>query len=82
MYKRQAANVDAVIVPKNRSCHLSPTVRKVSSGGSELVPFVVVTNLVRTIKKMKLSGVNIVGADKTGKKDYRILDLEKRMPWS
>ena len=33
-----AANVDAVIVPKNRSCHLTPTVRKVSSGGSELVP--------------------------------------------
>ncbi|GIS76165.1 MAG: hypothetical protein CM1200mP12_18840 [Gammaproteobacteria bacterium] len=54
-----AANVDAVIVPKNRSCHLTPTVRKVSSGGSELVPFVVVTNLVRTIKKMKLSDVNI-----------------------
>ena len=39
-----AANVDAVIVPKDRSCHLTPTVRKVSSGGSELVPFVVVTN--------------------------------------
>ena len=39
-----AANVDAVIVPKNRSCHLTPTVRKVSSGGSELVPFVVVTD--------------------------------------
>ena len=55
-----AANVDAVIVPKDRSCHLTPTVRKVSSGGSELVPFVVVTNLVRTIKKMKLSDVNIV----------------------
>jgi len=73
-----AANVDAVIVPKNRSCHLTPTVRKVSSGGSELVPFVVVTNLVRTIKKMKLSNVNIVGAEKNGEMDYKELVLEKK----
>ena len=73
-----AANVDAVIVPKNRSCHLTPTVRKVSSGGSELVPFVVVTNLVRTIKKMKLSDVNIVGAEKNGETDYKELVLQKK----
>ena len=73
-----AANVDAVIVPKNRSCHLTPTVRKVSSGGSELVPFVVVTNLVRTIKKMKLSNVNIVGAESTWGKNYKELVLEKK----
>ena len=73
-----AANVDAVIVPKNRSCHLTPTVRKISSGGSELVPFVVVTNLVRTIKKMKLSNVNIVGAEKNGKIDYKEIVLEKK----
>ena len=73
-----AANVDAVIVPKNRSCHLTPTVRKVSSGGSELVPFVVVTNLVRTIKKMKLSDVNIVGAEKNGETDYKEIVLEKK----
>ena len=73
-----AANVDAVIVPKNRSCHLSPTVRKVSSGGSELVPFIVVTNLVRTIKKMKLSGVNIVGAEKNGKEDYKDIVFGKK----
>ncbi len=73
-----AANVDAVIVPKDRSCHLTPTVRKVSSGGSELVPFVVVTNLVRTIKKMKLSDVNIVGAEKNGEMDYKELIQEKK----
>ncbi len=73
-----AANVDAVIVPKDRSCHLTPTVRKVSSGGSELVPFVVVTNLVRTIKKMKLSNVNIVGAEKNGEMDYKEIVLEKK----
>jgi 23S rRNA (guanosine2251-2'-O)-methyltransferase len=58
-----AAGVDAVIVPKNRSCHLTPTVRKISSGGAELIPFVVVTNIVRTINKLKSAGVMIYGTD-------------------
>ena len=58
-----AAGVDAIIVPKNRSCHLTPTVRKISSGGAELIPFVVVTNIVRTINKLKSEGVMIYGTD-------------------
>ena len=58
-----AAGVDAVIVPKNRSCHLTSTVRKISSGGAELIPFVVVTNIVRTINKLQSAGVMIYGTD-------------------
>ena len=54
------ADVDAVIVPKNRSCHLTPVVRKISTGASELIPFVVVTNLVRTINKLKKNGLIII----------------------
>ena len=57
------ADVDAVIVPKNRSCHLTPVVRKISTGASELIPFVVVTNLVRTINNLQNNGVMIYGAD-------------------
>jgi len=63
---------------KNRSCHLSPTVRKVSSGGSELVPFIVVTNLVRSLKKMQSSGVQIIGAEKTAKESYTNLNFDKK----
>ena len=58
-----AAGVDAIIVPKNRSCHLTPTVRKISSGGAELIPFVIVTNIVRTINKLQSEGVMIYGTD-------------------
>ncbi len=58
-----AAGVDAIIVPKNRSCHLTPTVRKISSGGAELIPFIVVTNIVRTINKLQSEGVMIYGTD-------------------
>jgi 23S rRNA (guanosine2251-2'-O)-methyltransferase len=56
-------DVDAVIVPKNRSCHLTPTVRKISCGASELIPFVVVTNIVRTINKLQDCGVRVYGSD-------------------
>ncbi len=45
-----AAGVTAVIAPKDRSVGLTPTVCKVASGAAETVPFIQVTNLVRTIR--------------------------------
>lgn len=65
-----AAGVDAVIVPKNRSCHLTPIVRKVSSGGAELIPFIVVTNIVRTINKLKDAAVMIYVTDTEASKSH------------
>ena len=65
-----AASVDAVIVPKNRSCHLTPTVRKISCGASELIPFVIVTNIVRTINHLKDKGVTVYGSDLQASKSY------------
>ena len=58
-----AADVDAVIVPKNRSCHLTPTGRKISCGASEIIPFVIVTNIVRTINNLQEMGVAVYGSD-------------------
>ena len=65
-----AASVDAVIVPKNRSCHLTPTVRRISSGASELIPFIIVTNLVRTLDFLKKSGVRVYGSDLEASQPY------------
>ncbi len=45
-----AAGVHAVIAPKDRSVGLTPTACKVASGAAETVPFIQVTNLVRTIR--------------------------------
>ena len=45
--------VDALICPKDNAVGLNATVRKVASGGAESVPFVVVTNLARTIRYLK-----------------------------
>ncbi len=45
-----ATGVTAVIAPKDRSVGLTPTVCKVASGAADTVPFIQVTNLVRTIR--------------------------------
>ena len=58
-----AAGVDAVIVPKNKSAPINATVRKVACGAAEVVPVVTVTNLVRCLQTLKSAGVWIVGSD-------------------
>ncbi len=57
----EAAGVHAVIIPRDKSVGLTPTVRKVASGAAELVPLIQVTNLARTLQDLKDAGVWIVG---------------------
>jgi 23S rRNA (guanosine2251-2'-O)-methyltransferase len=57
-----AAGVDAVVVPKDRSADLNTTARKVACGAAEAVPFVRVTNLSRTLAALKERGVWLYGA--------------------
>jgi len=57
-----AAGVDAVIVPKDKSADLTPVSRKVACGAAEVVPFVRVTNLSRTLQALKERGVWLFGA--------------------
>ncbi|CAB1274409.1 23S rRNA (guanosine(2251)-2'-O)-methyltransferase RlmB [Candidatus Nitrosacidococcus tergens] len=58
----EAAGVHGVIAPKDQAAPITPTVRKVASGAAERVPFITVTNLTKTIDKLKDQGVWIVGA--------------------
>ncbi|GBL03930.1 23S rRNA (guanosine(2251)-2'-O)-methyltransferase RlmB [Glaciecola sp. KUL10] len=56
-----AAGVNAVVVPKDKSASLNPTVRKVACGAAEVIPLIQVTNLSRTIKSIQDSGVWVIG---------------------
>ncbi len=47
------AGAHAVIAPRDRAGGLTPVVCKVASGAAETVPFVQVTNLVRTLKYLQ-----------------------------
>lgn len=57
----EAAGVDAVIVPKDRAVAINATVRKVACGAADIIPFVIVTNLARTLKSLKDKGIWIFG---------------------
>ncbi len=57
-----AAGVDAVVVPRDKSADLSPVSRKVACGAAEVVPFVRVTNLTRTLQALKERAVWLFGA--------------------
>ncbi len=56
-----AAGVQAIIAPKDNAVGLTPAARKVASGAAETVPFVQVTNLVRTMEKLKKMGIWFIG---------------------
>lgn len=56
-----ASGVDAVIVPRDRAAGLNATVRKVAAGGAESVPLVEVTNLARSLERLKQAGYWIYG---------------------
>ncbi len=57
-----AAGVDLVITPKDKSVGLTPVVRKVACGAAEVIPLCQVTNLARTIELLQKNDVWIYGA--------------------
>lgn len=73
-----AAGAQAVIIPKDRSASLSPTVRKVASGAAETVPLVAVTNLARTLKQLQQRGLWVVGT--AGEADQLLYQVDLTVP--
>ena len=57
------AGAHAVIAPKDRSVGLTTAAIKVASGAAEAIPYIVVTNLARTMRDLKDKGIWLVGAD-------------------
>lgn len=57
-----AAGVAGVIVPKDRSVKLNPTVINVAVGAAASMPIYAVTNLVRCLRKLQQQGLALIGA--------------------
>jgi 23S rRNA (guanosine2251-2'-O)-methyltransferase len=70
-----AAGVDAVIVPKDKSATLNATVRKVASGAAETVNLFAVTNLARCLETLKDRGIWLVGTADEAEKTLFEQDL-------
>jgi 23S rRNA (guanosine2251-2'-O)-methyltransferase len=57
-----AAGVHAVIAPKDRAVGLTDVAMKAASGAAETVPYIMVTNLARTLRELKERDIWVVGA--------------------
>ena len=68
------ASVDAVIIPKDRACHLTPTVRKVSKAASEIIPVIVVSNLRNTVKMLQRNFIEIYAC--TGQAELSFFEVD------
>lgn len=66
----EAAGVDAIIIPKNRSVEVNSTVMKVSAGALNNSTIVSVNNLPNTIEKLKKCGFWIYGTDMINSEVY------------
>ncbi|TLY47296.1 MAG: 23S rRNA (guanosine(2251)-2'-O)-methyltransferase RlmB [Gammaproteobacteria bacterium] len=60
-----AAGVDAVIIPQDRSASMTATVRKIAAGAAETTSLFSVTNLASTLEKLKKAGVWCYGLDQS-----------------
>ena len=56
-----AAGVHAVIAPKDRAVGLTDVAIKAASGAAETVPYIMVTNLARTLRELKERDIWVIG---------------------
>lgn len=78
MRTAEAAGVHAVIAPKDKSAGITPVARKVACGAAEVLPFIPVTNLARTLKKLQDAGVWLFGA--AGEAEVSVYDSQLTGP--
>lgn len=76
-----AAGAHAVIAPRDRAAGITPAVSKVASGAAEATPYLMVTNLARTLGELKERNIWIVGADARGEKTLHEADLPNAIAW-
>lgn len=70
-----ATGVHAVVAPRDRAAGLTPSARKVAAGAAEVVPFVQVINLARTLRSLKAAGAWVVGTEGGAERELFDADL-------
>ncbi|MEW6185855.1 MAG: 23S rRNA (guanosine(2251)-2'-O)-methyltransferase RlmB [Thermodesulfobacteriota bacterium] len=71
-----SAGVRGVILPKDRSCPISGTVRKAAAGALEHMPLIQVTNLVRSLEMLKKKGFWILSLEAHSLTSLYEIDLQ------
>ena len=70
--------VDAVMTLRNRAAEVTPTVARIAVGGAEFVKIFQVTNLARSLEKLKQLGFWVYGLDERGKKTLAETDFAEK----
>jgi 23S rRNA (guanosine2251-2'-O)-methyltransferase len=76
-----AAGVHAVIAPKDRSAGLNAVAERVACGAAQTTPFIMVTNLARTLRELKERGVWIIGTDERADQYATAVDQTGPIAW-
>ncbi len=69
------AGAHAVIAPKDHAVGINATVAKVASGAAETVPYLMVTNLARTLGELKERHIWVIGTSEDAEKTIHEIDL-------
>jgi len=77
-----AAGAHAVIAPRDRAAGITPAVSKVASGAAESTPYLMVTNLARTLAEIKQRNIWVVGADERAEQTLYEADLPDSIAWA
>ncbi len=70
-----AFGADFIVVPKDRSARITPTVSRIASGAAQYVPVAQVVNLSRAIQKLKDAGFWIYALEADGESFLHEADL-------
>jgi len=76
-----AAGVHAVIAPRDRAVGLNATVQRVACGAAQTVPYLMVTNLARTMRQLKTRDVWLVGTDEAAPASVYGIQARRGLAW-
>ncbi|HLO62411.1 MAG TPA: 23S rRNA (guanosine(2251)-2'-O)-methyltransferase RlmB [Azonexus sp.] len=76
-----AAGVHAVIAPKDRAVGLTDVAAKTACGAAETVPYVMVTNLARTLRELQEREIWVVGTAGEAESDLYAAEWPKATAW-
>jgi 23S rRNA (guanosine2251-2'-O)-methyltransferase len=71
------AGAHAVVAPKDHAVGINATVAKVASGAAETVPYLMVTNLARTLNELKERDILVVGTSDAAERSLYEADLKR-----
>lgn len=66
----ECSGAAAVLIPKNRSCQVTPAAVKASAGAASYMPVCRIGNIRQTLEELKKKGFWVIGADMEGSSLY------------